>query len=189
MNKRSFPAIEMASMVLLSTVLFVELYRLNDWLFDELQYTQGVNWVFLPAGFRVILVLVMGVPGACGILLGNLWLDRADLVLDTALPILATAFVSGFGPWLVRWWMAQRGLIDAQLRRITSAHLLQFVLLYAVFNAVSHQFVHWLFGTTSTTPWVSVWPMFIGDAIGALLVLYAFKLVLLGWQRLHAHQS
>ncbi len=186
MKTRSSASFEIASMVLVSAVLFVELYRINDWLFGQLEFTDRVNWIFLPAGLRVLLVLVIGLPGAVGILLGNLWLDREDLLGGPLLSIVATAMASGFGPWLVRWWMQKRGLIDAQLQRITSSHLLHFVLLYAGLNALLHQLIHWAFHTPNTTPWVDLWPMFIGDAVGALLVLYAFKLALMGWQALRA---
>lgn len=184
MKIRPAAALEISGMVLISAVLFVEIFRINDWLFGQLEFTPGVNWVFLPAGFRVLLILVMGLPGAVGIVLGNLWLDREDLLANPLLPIVATGMVSGFSPWLVHWWMQKRGLIDAQLQRITSGHLFGFVLLYAALNAFSHQLIHWVFNRPNTVPWVDVWPMFIGDAAGALVVFYSFKLVLAGWQAL-----
>ena len=173
-------------MVLLSAVLFVELFRLNDWLFSALEHSKGVNLVFLPAGFRVLLVLIMGLPGAAGIVLGNLWLDRDHLALSSLIPILSIGIASGFGPWLVRCWMEKRGLIDRHLLDLSSSQLLHFVLLYAAFNAFSHQAVHWVFSTPEAVPWVDVWPMFFGDAIGALAVLYAVKLVLSQLRRKNA---
>jgi len=189
MKARAFASLEISTMVLVSAMLFVELYRINDWLFGSTQFTQGVNWIFLPAGFRVLLVLVMGLPGAVGIFLGNLWLDREALLVNPLLPIVAIGMVSGFGHWLVRWWMQRRGLIDAQLQRIASSHLLQFVLLSAALNALCHQLIHWVFETPNAVPWVDVWPMFIGDATGALLVFFAFKLALMGWQALQTPRA
>ncbi len=177
------PRTETGCMVLLSAMLFVALFRLNDWLFAALEHSQGVNWIFLPAGLRVALVLVMGLPAAFGILLGNLWLDREHWALASMPSILAIGLASGFGPWLVRVWMEKRQLIDTQLQRLNSASLLHFVLLYAAFNALSHQLIHWVFQTPNTLPWLDVWPMFVGDAIGALVVLYAFKVALAQWRR------
>lgn len=178
--------LQIATLALVSAILFVELYQLNAWLFAAWEHAQGVNWVFLPAGIRVLLVLAMCTPGALGILLGNLWLNRDQLGLPTLLPIMSIGLASGFGPWLVKWFMEKRGLLDRQLRNISSADLLQYVLLYAAFNAFSHQTVHWVFHTPNTTPWVDVWPMFIGDAIGALVVLYTLKLLLSGLRRLQS---
>ncbi len=176
------PRTETGCMVLLCCILYVAAFRLNDWLFAALEHSHGVNWIFLPAGFRVALVLVMGLPAAFGILLGNLWLDREQWVLATMPSILAIGLASGFGPWLVRVWMEKRQLIDTQLRRFNSASLLHFVLLYSAFNALSHQLIRWVFQTPNSLPWLDVWPMFVGDAIGALIVLYAFKLALARWR-------
>jgi hypothetical protein len=132
----------------------------------------------LPAGFRVLLVLGMGLPGAVGILLGNLWLDHEALSVETLPSVLAIGLASGFGPWLVKRFMEQRGLLQHDLRHITANRLLQFVLLYAGFNALAHQLIRAAFHTPNAEPWVDIWPMFIGDAIGALVVLYGVKLLL-----------
>mgnify|MGYP001346210927 CR=1 FL=1 len=58
---------EWALMILLSAFLFVGFFRLNDLLFIAFEHAEGINWIFLPAGFRVLLVLVLGWPGALGI--------------------------------------------------------------------------------------------------------------------------
>lgn len=184
MNSPAHHAFQSLALALLSAGLFVELYAFNGWLFAAWEHAQGVNWIFLPAGFRVLLVLSMGLPGAVGILLGNLWLGRADLNPTTLLPTLSIALASGFGPWVVKCFMEKRGLLDRHLQQISSADLLQYVLLYAAFNALSHQTLHWVFHTHNAVPWVDVWPMFIGDAIGALTVLYAIKWLANGLRQL-----
>jgi len=177
MNRWVSPATEWALMVLISAFLFVEFFRLNDFLFASLEHAQGINWVFLPAGFRVLLVLVLGVPGALGIATGTLWLNMDKL--DGSLPsLMAMGLASGFGPWCVKYVMEKRGLLNPELENINSACLLQFVLLYAAVNAVSHQIIFWGFSLTDSRPWVDVWPMFVGDLVGALVVLYAFKMSL-----------
>ena len=171
-------AMQWALMVLLSAFLFAEFFRVNDFLFGFLQHTDNINWIFLPAGFRVLLVLVLGIPGALGVGAASLWLniDRLD---STTLPfILATGTASGFGPWCVKYFMQKRGLLHPDLTGISSSGLLQFVFLYAVVNALCHQLIFWGFSPQSSRPWLDVWPMFVGDLAGALVVLYAFKLTL-----------
>lgn len=167
-----------ALILLISGFLFVEFFRLNDWLFSGLEHTHGVNWIFLPAGFRILLVLVFGMPGALGIVLGNLWLDQSQLQAAHSIAVVLIALASGLGPWLVKRWMESLGLLDRQLRDITAHRLLHFVLLYAIVNAVSHQLIRWAFQPETAKPWLDVWPMFIGDAIGALVMLYVMKLSL-----------
>lgn len=189
MSRRPFAAFEWALMVLISAFLFVCFFRLNDYLFDFLQHAQGINWVFLPAGFRVLLVLVLGLPGATGIALGTFWLnlDRPDDF--NLLPNVAICLASGFGPWIVKYGMQQRKRLDHELRNISSASLLQFVLFYAAANAVMHQSIYWGFAMADGKPWVNVWPMFIGDTLGALLILYTFKLSLPWLRSLVRHST
>lgn len=165
-------------MVITSTLLYVEFFELNALLFSKLEHVQGVNWVFLPAGFRVLLILGMGLSGAVGILLGNFWLDRASFNEASWWMLLATSVISGFTPWCVKWAMEKKRLLTQQLQQLTAQNLLQFVLAYAAANAIGHQLVWWAFNRPGSNPWVDVWPMFIGDAIGALLILYTLKLML-----------
>ncbi len=165
-------------MVLLSALLFACFFRLNDWLFDWLEYVKGVNWVFLPAGFRVLLVLAMGIPGALGIAVATLWLDTQGTSPPPSEVMLLTCLASGFGPWLVKFGMERLGLLGQNLAELTSARLLQFVLLYAAFNAICHQLIFWGFSPESSRLWLDLWPMFVGDLTGALVVLYTFKLSL-----------
>ena len=169
-----------ALMVGLSAFLFVGFYRLNDVLFSgPFEHAQGINWVFLPSGFRVLLVLVLGWPGALGIVGGTFWLDQERLLEPSGwLTVLLTGLASGFGPWLIKRWMESRGWLDVHLRDISPQRLLHFVLLYAVLNSVSHQFIRWYLLNIDSQPWLDVWPMFVGDALGAVLVLYTMKYTL-----------
>lgn len=177
-----------ALMVTVSAFLFVGFFRLNDLLFMALEHAKGINWIFLPSGFRVLLVLVLGWPGALGIVGGTFWLDQARLT-DAGgwLAVLLTGLASGFGPWLIKRWMESRGWLDTHLRAISAQRLLNFVLLYAVFNAVSHQFIRWYLLQIDSKPWLDVWPMFVGDALGALVVLYSMK-YLLAWLNARSQQ-
>jgi len=105
MNRIVRSVLETAIMVAVSALLYVVFFHLNTLIFSSFEHIQGVNWVFLPAGFRVLLVLGMGLPGAAGILLGNCWLDRSNFSEDTVWLLLATGLVSGFTPWCVKFAM------------------------------------------------------------------------------------
>lgn len=163
-------------MAFVSALLFVGFFRLNDWLFSSLEFVKGVNWVFLPGGFRVLLVLVAGLPGAIGIAMGTLWLDMQSPVEMPFWHMTLTCLASGLGPWLVKCWLEKRGDLHADLQHLTRTSLLHFVLVYSAFNAVAHQGINWFFQQSQA--WINVWPMFMGDAIGALIVLYTLKMSL-----------
>ncbi len=168
-------ALETAALILISALLFVAFFDVNDWVFANLQYRQGVNWIFLPAGFRVALVLVMGLPASMGIMLGTWFLDREGIQAGQSSIILLNGVVSGFTPWIIMKVMERRGQFGAQLTLLNSTQLLNFTLIYAAGNAFLHQLGWWLTDHASVNPWLDIWPMFVGDAVGALIMLYAFK--------------
>lgn len=169
--------LETAALTLGSAVLFVTFFHLNGWLFAELAYREGVNWVFLPAGFRVILVLILGLPGAAGIMIGTWYLDQGSLGSNLWLVVL-NGVVSGFTPFLVMKALGKGQAAELVLQDMTTQRLLNFTLIFAAANAVTHHLV-WLFlKRADVNIWIDVWPMFVGDAIGALLMLYLFKLLL-----------
>jgi hypothetical protein len=43
---------------------------------------------------------------------------------------------------------------------------------------LTHQIIWWLLERPNMNIWVDVWPMFFGNVLGALLMLYSFKFVL-----------
>lgn len=168
-------ALETAVLILISAVLFVLFFNLNNWVFAGIEYRQGVNWIFLPAGFRVVLVLVMGIPGSIGIMLGTWFIDRAAFETAQYTVHVFNGVASGFTPWLVMKILEKRRQFGPQLQQLTSTQLLNFTLIYAASNALVHQGGWWLLDHSSVNLMVDIWPMFIGDAIGALIMLYAFK--------------
>ncbi len=178
MSRLTRLVLEVAVMVAASALLYVEFFKLNTLVFSRFEHIEGVNWIFLPAGFRVLLVLGMGLPGAAGILLGNCWLDWENTNAQTLWLVLATAAVSGLTPWLVKCVMEKRRLLPRQLQKLSAQSLLQFVLAYAVANALAHQLLWWALQRPGSNPLVDIWPMFVGDAIGAMVILYTLKLML-----------
>lgn len=178
MSTQTRTAFETTALTLLSAVLFVAFFNLNGWIFSNLEYREGVNWVFLPAGFRIILTLLTGLPGSFGIMVGTWFIDRETMSTDMAAMVLFNGVVSGFTPWLVLKFSENHGLLSRQLHQLTCPQLLNFTLIYAAANAFAHHLSWWFFKRSDLNIWVDVWPMFVGDTIGALLMLYGFKFAL-----------
>ena len=55
--------------VLATIVMFAALLALNEWLFARLEFVPGINWVYLPAGLRLLCPLLFAEAGAVGLLL------------------------------------------------------------------------------------------------------------------------
>ena len=173
MRKHQF---EIAALVLVSAVLYWLSYELQAWLFQFTEHVPGVNWFYLPAGLRVMLVLVAGLYGALGIFTATIVIDLLHTKDLNGIVLLLTAVASGFGAWGALWLMRWRGLIDAGLTQLTSTSLIQYALIYSLLNALFHQAVWSAFHRDGAMFMVDVWPMFVGDLLGALFFLYVLKI-------------
>lgn len=171
-------SLQKTALALLSAVLFVGFFELNDLIFHPFEHKQGINWLFLPAGFRVILVLVLGLPGALGLMLGSWYIDMG--LLDGPNPLLSflNGIAGGLTPWLVMKYLQKQRWLSDQLQSLNPLQLLNLTLATSATSAAAHQMVwHWL-ERPLTNVWVDVWPMFIGNVTGALVMLYGFKFIL-----------
>jgi hypothetical protein len=171
-------AFESTALTLASAVLFVGFFQLNDLIFSIFQYSDGISWVFLPAGFRVILVLIMGLPGALGLMLGSWFIDRELFSQNAAALAFLNGIVGGLTPWLVFKFLIHRQWLDPKLQSLNALLLLKMTLIFAATSALVHQLVWLVLDRPHLNIWVDIWPMFVGDALGALLMLYGFKFVL-----------
>lgn len=169
---------EKTALTLISAVLFVGFFQLNKWAFSIFEYSEGISWVFLPAGFRVILVLVMGLPGALGLMLGSWFIDRELFTQSGATLAFLNGVVGGLTPWLVLKYLTYRQWLSPQLQSLNVLQLLNMTLIFAAASALTHQMVWLLLERPHLNIWVDIWPMFVGNALGALLMLYGFKFVL-----------
>ncbi len=169
---------EQVALVLTSAFLFVTFFEFNNWIFSAFQYSEGINWIFLPAGFRVILVLTMGLPGAIGLMLGSWFIDSASMTATTWFFPFINGVVSGLTPWLVMKYLIRQGWLAPQLGLMTASRLLQMTIIFSAASAMSDQLVWWSLEKPDANIWVDVWPMFVGNALGALLMLYGMKFVI-----------
>lgn len=167
--------IESAVLVLVSAFLYWAGFELQRWLFSFTEHIPGVNWFYLPSGLRVLLVMVAGALGATGIFLATIVIDLLHIPDIRGLMLLATAFVSGFGAWVALWALRWKGLISAGLNGLTSVALLQFALLFSILNTLFHQTVWLLSDRSGSLFMVDIWPMFVGDLLGATAFLYGLK--------------
>lgn len=178
MRSNAVEAFQTTALILGSAVLFAGFFLLNEWLFSKIAYSEGVNWIFLPAGFRVILILVLGLQGALGIMLGSLLISQDLFQEGLGHLALLNAMVSGFTPWMVMKVLENRHQLNRHLQQLSSQQLLNFTLIYAALNALAHQAIWLMIGLRDVNIWVDIWPMFIGDVLGALIMLYGMKWVI-----------
>lgn len=166
-----------ASMVVGSAIVFLLVFLANEWLFNSAQFevVRGMNWIYLPAGMRLLCTLLFGGAGAIGVLIAS-WITCVFYFFpDDPLRSFAGGIASAAAPYLV-YRMAQHlyGL-QTSLVNLNARRLLLLSLAYSIANPLLHHF--WLFvrGEPITS---AFFVMVLGDLLGTLVVIYTVKLIL-----------
>ncbi len=177
-----FSTLQLVS-VTASALLYFGFFHLNDFLFSSLEVHRGANWVFLPAGLRLLCTLVLGGEGAIGLLLASFALSfsavHSDFITATVAPL-----ISAGAPYLIYRFALSRGL-PATLEKITPAALSVLVVMYAAASSFLHSVWYTMRGVSQSF-WSGFLPMFVGDLIGTILVIYTIKFLLMLWDRTKA---
>jgi len=157
-----------------SMVFYLVLARLQDWVFPNVEFVRGVGWVYLPAGARLLCPLLLGLPGAVGVLLASWCECFFHLYPDDPLRSLAGGVSSALAPYLVYLFAVHVLGMRAALTNLTSRRLLLLVPLFGVASPVMHHLWFWLHGDPVDLARDAA-VMAAGDMLGALVVLYALK--------------
>ncbi len=166
---------EVMAGVLVSAIAYTTLFYINNWLTSEFIFSLGVNWIYLPAGLRLFLTLIFGLPGAFGIALASFLISyHGDFPHDLLLCI-GIGLVSGFAPYLARVFVLSNVRLSPDLSDLNFQKLMICILIYAFLSAGLHQ---WWFSTMALDNvgginHISV--MFIGDVLGSLLLISLIK--------------
>ena len=163
--------------ILGSVAFYLSLARLQDWVFPNVEFIRGVGWIYLPAGARLLCPLLLGLPGAVGVLLGSWCECFFHLYPDDPLRSFAGGISSALAPYLVYLFALRVLGMQASLANLTSRRLLLLVPLFGVASPFMHHLWFWLHGDpVDLAQGFAV--MAAGDMLGALVVLYALKVML-----------
>ncbi len=156
--------------------LWVCLYWLNDWAFHFLEKTQAANWIFLPAGLRLIAVLVWGLPGALGLWIGAI--VTSSQVFGSWTPaVFIAAPMSALAPLLAVGLMREPLALRPDLGGLSVHSLAQLAVANATCSALLHSLVFLGLADPRANA-ADILTMLIGDLVGTIIVLYAMKLLL-----------
>jgi len=149
----------------------------NELIFVHSEFVRGANWIYLPAGVRLLATLLFGFAGAMGVLIAS-WISSFYYYFpDDFLRAAVGGIISAVAP-LAAYLLANNLLKTGRnLRNLTPAGLLLCVLLYAFLNSALH-YAWAVVSRAGGHPAEVLVVMFIGDASGALLVCYVMKLLL-----------
>ena len=155
--------------VIAVTLTWVLFYHLSLWVFSYFEYNPRVYWIFLPAGIRMISVFIFGWAGVLGLFIGSVITNEADMCSY----VVYLAAISALAPMVAKrtckWWFN----IPSTLQGLTGKQLLVFAITGAVANSLfSSLYFHFTDGMDTVK---NFFPMFVGDLLGTLIILYLSK--------------
>ena len=170
----------------LVALAWVWMFRLNAWVFAATSVNQYVAWIFLPAGLRILSVLVLRWPAVLGLFVGAFATANHQQAGDWP-DQLVVAAISGLGPY-VSVTLGQRLMgLQSALEQLQPRHLLLFSMLGAACNAIATNLEQYLArGQAHALDLAAI--MFCGDMLGTVIVLYVAQLVLLAVDKMLAQR-
>lgn len=163
------------AMVAGTAILFLATILLNEILFTRLEFAPGINMIYLPAGVRLLSVLLCAEAGAIGLLLASWYVCFFHFFPDDPLRSSVGGFLSALAPYLSYRALLASG-IGASLRGMSGQRLFCFALLFSVMSPAMHHAWFALMGGQDL--WRGFIVMFTGDLAGTLIVLYGARLAL-----------
>jgi hypothetical protein len=161
--------------LLISVLAYASLFYLNAWLTTHLSYGLGVNWIYLPAGLRLFLTLIFGIPGALGIALASFFISYLGEFPQELMTCLGVGLISGFAPYLARFFVMSNINISTDLSNLSLSKLIICVLIYAALSAGLHQWWFAVRGLDEAGSFNHFLVMFIGDVLGAVVLIGLVK--------------
>jgi len=166
------------SLILVSTILFLAVFVANEVLFNSTQFefVRGVNWIYLPAGMRLLCTLAFGGAGAIGVLIAS-WITCVFYFFpNDPLRSFAGGIASAAAPYLVYKLAQNLYNLEPSLTNLSSKRLLLLALVYSLANPSLHHL--WLLLRGDPVDGNGFFVMVIGDLLGTLVVLYSIKALL-----------
>lgn len=164
------------SMVAGTAVLFLAALFLNELLFSRLEFAPGISWVYLPAGVRLLCVLLFAEAGALGLLAASWLICFLYFFPHDPLRAFAGGIMGALAPYLAYRALLATGM-GASLRGLDGKRLLGCALLFAVASPAMH---HAWFALQGQHEGLlrSFLVMASGDLAGTLIVLYGARFIL-----------
>jgi len=161
--------------IFISACTYGVFFYVNSWLTSTLVFGTGVNWIYLPAGLRLFLTLVFGLPGAIGIALVSFLISYSGALSDDLIVCIGTGLISGFAPYIARIFVLSNVELAPDLSNLNLPKLIICILVYAALSAGLHQFWYLTVHLNDAGTMNHFFAMFIGDVLGSVLLISLIK--------------
>ncbi|MFZ6754551.1 hypothetical protein ACO0KY_14360 [Undibacterium sp. Dicai25W] len=162
------------AMITATIFLFILTLFINEMIFTRFEFARGINWIYLPAGVRLLSTLLFGGAGAVGLLIVSWAVCFFYFFQDDYLRSFMGGILAAAAPYLVYRVAEYLYGLKTNLINLTPKRLLLCVIAYAFASPFLHHI--WFFVHGDTQDFLSgFFVMFAGDLFGSLIIVYAMK--------------
>jgi hypothetical protein len=160
-----------------TVVLFLSMIALNELLFTRLEFARGINWIYLPAGMRLLCTLLFAEAGAIGLLIASWLICFFYFFPDDPIRSFVGGILAAVAPYLVYRLMLIGAGARTSLADLTPLRLLGYAVAFSVASPLLHHIWFAVQGQTDNLV-RGFLVMAAGDLTGTLIVLYTAKAAL-----------
>jgi hypothetical protein len=158
----------------LSAGLYMGFFYFNQFIAAPLEDTKGVNWIFLPAGLRIFLTLILDYSGAIGLTLASLLINYIGFYDYDVTSTVGIAIICGTAPLLGRHFVIHNLKVQADLTNISMKQLAAIIIAYSLLSSGLHQIWFAIRGLDSGSANHFI-AMLCGDVAGSILFVAVIK--------------
>ncbi|MFM0140475.1 hypothetical protein [Caballeronia grimmiae] len=160
-----------------TAVVFICSLWANQEIFTHTEFVRGVNWIYLPAGVRLLSTLLLGADGALGLLLASWIVDFFYFFPNDPVRSLVGGVIATAAPYSVYRLAREIYGLTASLSNLTAGTLMLLTVAYSIAGSLLHTIWFCLQGDTHGFA-SRFLAMFIGDLTGTVIIIYTLKAVL-----------
>ena len=169
-QKKDSPLLD-AALVVTSGALWSVIWIANKYLMAGTHVAPGIDLIFLPAGFRLLIVIVFGVWGALGIFLADPLMFMLEFEQGSFREVLINALISGFAPYFTVMAFCRLAGIRGSLTQLKPIHLPLLALAVSFVTPLLFNLHFLVEGRTQPQAFLhNFTAMMTGDFLGCLIV-------------------
>lgn len=173
-----------AAVILISALVWLACWQIGQRLLDFTVLSNGITLVYVPAGVRLVILLISGIWGAIGIAVA-FPLALLQVFPDISWPeALAYSAIAGFIPYVTVLAVCRMARISRDLSTLRSIHLPLLAAAVSVTGGLSYTAALVGFGRFDAARFLpDVTAMTAGDFLGCFAVIALVRLVIIGQRK------
>lgn len=152
-------------------------FKLNQLLETYIAYAQGISLLFLPAGVKLLFVLVGRIPALVGLMAMAAFAASSEWPDRPLWSPLSFAVIGNANYYIAIFFVMRLLRIRRDLANLRYWHIVVLALAASVTNGVVHNFVYLVEGVAVREElWTRATAMALGDFMGCFVVVALFQL-------------